>query len=162
MATDPEPTAEEPLESFYGLDADEVRRLAEATADAEEVAAAAAAGGREPRPRSDAGSGRKRTVTGALMAGIAMGLREVFEPEVHDRTAVEQPAPEQPLEPQKYEIHLDPVAPESSFAIYRPWVDGVVDPGDPGDPDKPDRPDKPAADVAPRRPQGGGAGALGG
>ena len=33
------------------------------------------------------------------MAGIAMGFREVFEPERHDRTAIEQPAPEQPWSP---------------------------------------------------------------
>ena len=85
----------------------------------------------EAPARGGAGGGRKRTVTGALMAGIAMGLREVFEPEVHDRTAIEQPAPEQPLEPQKYEIHLDPVSAESSFAIYRPWVDGTEGDVDP-------------------------------
>ena len=83
------------------------------------------------------------------MAGIALGLRDVFEPEYHDRIAVEQPAPEQPLEPQKYEVHLDPVVPESSFAIYRPWVDD--------DPDDP----QPAPDRGGRSP-GGGAGALGG
>ena len=85
---------------------------------------------------------RKRTVTGALMAGIAMGFREVFEPEVHDRTAIEQPAPEQPMEPQKYEIHLDPVAAESSFAIYRPWVDGTE-----GEPNR-----RPTAAPPPSRP----------
>jgi hypothetical protein len=84
------------------------------------------------------------------MAGIAMGLRDVFEPEYHDRTAVEQPAPEQPLEPQKYEVHLDPVTPESSFAIYRPWVD--------------DGPEESEASPRGREDEagGGGAGALGG
>ncbi len=161
MPPDPEPAGEEPLESFYGLDAGEVRRLAEAEADAEAAAAARDAAGSEPRVRSEAGSVRKRGVTGALMAGIAMGFREVFERESNDRTAIEQPAPEQPLEPQKYEIHLDPVAPESSFAIYRPWVDGPDGDGDDAGPDSgPDR--APAPPVADRRPPGGGAGALGG
>ena len=101
---------DEPLEEFYGNEADEVQRLAGSVSES--------SAGRE-----STGSIRWRTpVTGALMAGIALGLREVFEPERHDRIAVEQPAPGQPMEPDKYEIHLDPVAPESSFAIYRPWV----------------------------------------
>ncbi|MEA2973611.1 MAG: hypothetical protein QOG82_2069 [Actinomycetota bacterium] len=140
---------EEPLEEFYG---DEWPAETEGAADGEPPADG------EPRVRSDAGGGRKRSVTGALMAGIALGLREVFEPEVHDRTAIEQPAPEQPLEPQKYEIHLDPVSAESSFAIYRPWVDGTEGEVDPqSDPPTPPPPAEP-----PPPPKGGGAGALGG
>ena len=99
------------------------------------------------------------------MAGIAMGLREVFEPERHDRTAIEQPAPEQPTEPQKYEIHLDPVTPESSFAIYRPWLDGDGEPH--AEPDaEPDADSDSDVRPAPARPvekpRGGGMGALGG
>ncbi len=142
---------EESLESFYGDDALD--------------AAPTPATGGEPSARPDAGSGRKRTVTGALMAGIAMGLREVFEPERHDRTAIEQPAPTQPTEPQKYEIHLDPVTPESSFAIYRPWLDGDGDgdrDGD-GDGDAEAGPDvRPVSARPAERPRGGGMGALGG
>ena len=142
MADEPSLPADEPLEDFYGDDADEVPRLA-ASSGAD---SATAATGRE-----STGSTRWRTpVTGALMAGIAMGLRDVFEPEYHDRTAVEQPAPEQPLEPQKYEVHLDPVTPESSFAIYRPWVDD----DDPGGSEE--------GHGRGRNDQGGGAGALGG
>ncbi|MEA2826005.1 MAG: hypothetical protein QOG43_444 [Actinomycetota bacterium] len=147
MADDPAPD-EESLESFYGDEAD---------------ALPAATG--EPRAKPHVGEGRKRTVTGALMTGIALGFRQVFEPEYHDRTAVEQPAPEQPTEPQKYEIHLDPVAPESSFAIYRPWIDGSGGPDPDSDPEpepdaEPDVPPAPA--VHAERPQGGGMGALGG
>ena len=130
-----------PLEEFYGeeADTDEARRLA-APPSGE------SGSGSPSRP----GGTRWRTpVTGALMAGIAMGLRDVFEPEYHDRTAVEQPAPTQPLEPQRYEVHLDP-APESSFAIYRPWVD-----------DEPDEP-PPASGIRGREGGGGGTGALGG
>lgn len=102
-----------------------------------------------------AGGVRKKTVTGALVAGIALGLRDVFEPEHHDRIAIEQPAPEQPEEPQTYEIHLDPVAPESSFAIYRPWLEGEAE----EDPEAPPPAVPPPADP---RPRGGGMGALGG
>ncbi len=149
MADDPSPAAEEPLEAFY---TDE--------AEAEWLARMAPADG-EPKPRGEAGAGRKRSVTGALMAGIAMGFRDVFEPESHDRTAIEQPAPEQPLEPQKYEIHLDPVAPESSFAIYRPWVDGTEEAAADSDSGSDESP-PPVPTEPPPRPRGGGAGALGG
>ena len=147
MPGDPPPAADEPLEEFYSDDA-----------EAEWLARMEPADGEVP-PRSDVGGGRKRSVTGALMAGIALGLREVFEPEVHDRTAIEQPAPEQPLEPQKYEIHLDPASAESSFAIYRPWVDGTEEEVDP-EADRPTTPPPPAEPSPP--PRGGGAGALGG
>jgi hypothetical protein len=137
--------AEEPLEAFYSDEA-----------EAEWLARMEPADGEAPPP-GEAGGVRRRTVTGALMAGIAMGFREVFEPEVHDRTAIEQPAPEQPLEPQKYEIHLDPVSAESSFAIYRPWVDGTEEVDPQSDRSTPAPPAEP-----PARPKGGGAGALGG
>ena len=143
---EPIPPEDEPLEAFYGDEADEARWLAEpAGGEAASMAGDAADGG---TPAS--GSRWRAPVTGALMAGIALGLRDVFEPEYHDRIAVEQPAPGQPLEPQKYEVHLDPVAPESSFAIYRPWLED----------DDPDGPRAAPDDVG--RTKGGGAGALGG
>ena len=44
------------------------------------------------------------------MAGIAMGLRDVFEPELPRPHRHRAAGPEQPLEPQHYEVHLDPVA----------------------------------------------------
>ena len=151
----PDESPDEPLEAFYGDDDDDVvRRLAEpGEADSDRADGARTGSPAGPGSGAGAGGGRRTTVTGALMAGIAMGLRDVFEPTYHDRTAIEQPAPEQPLEPQKYEVHLDPVAPESSFAIYRPWVDeGSDDPDQPGHPGSDDR----------RGREGGGAGALGG
>ena len=148
MPDEQPPAADEPLEAFYSDEA-----------EAEWLARMEPADGEAP-PRGGAGGGRKRTVTGALMAGIAMGLREVFEPEAHDRTAIEQPAPEQPLEPQKYEIHLDPASAESSFAIYRPWVDGTEGEVDPQS-DRPTPTPPPPAEPPPP-PKGGGAGALGG
>ena len=138
------PSDDEPLEAFYG---DEADALLDPPSDG------------EARTRADAGGGRKRTVAGALMAGIALGFREVFERESHDRTAIEQPAPEQPTEPQKYEIHLDPVAPESSFAIYRPWIDGEPEADGGADPEA-DAPPAPAARA--QKPGAGGMGALGG
>ena len=97
------PEADEPLEEFYGDD-----RVADAA--------------KAPPPPA-ASPGRRMSVGGALMAGFALGLRDVFEPKHQDRIAVEAEAPGQPVEPQRYEVHLDPQDPHSSFAIYRPWVD---------------------------------------
>jgi hypothetical protein len=142
-------SVDEPLEAFYGDEAEEAQRLAASPPDGS--GGLGDSGSRSGSGSSPAGGSRWRApVTGAVMAGIAMGLRDVFEPEYHDRTAVEQPAPTQPLEPQKYEVHLDPVAPESSFAIYRPWVD-----------DEPDE-SRPASGGRDGEAAGGGAGALGG
>jgi len=97
----------EPLEAFYGEEADEVELL---RPTGERVAPQ-----RDPTPR--AGAGR------ALLTGIAMGLREVFDPEPKERSVIEQEAPGQPTEPQRLEVHLDPFDPCESFAVYRPWLD---------------------------------------
>jgi len=59
-----------------------------------------------------------------LLTGIAMGLREVFDPEPKERSVVEQEAPGEPTEPQRLELHLDPFDPCESFAVYRPWLEG--------------------------------------
>ncbi len=98
----------EPLEIFYGEDAEEVQLL-RPTGER-----------RAPKAPSSprAGAGR------ALLTGIAMGLREVFDPEPKERTVIEQEASGEPAEPQRLELHLDPFDPCESFAVYRPWVDG--------------------------------------
>ena len=153
IPTEPIPLGDEPLEAFYGDSGDEVERLAEAPGGGSEAdGGGSEADGGDSGGGGTAGSGSRwrAPVTGALMAGIALGLRDVFEPEYHDRIAVEQPAPGQPLEPQKYEVHLDPVVPESSFAIYRPWLED----------DDPDGPRAAPDDGGGTT--GGGAGALGG
>jgi hypothetical protein len=66
---------------------------------------------------------RARTATGALLTGIALGLRDVFDPEKkRDTIAIEQEAPGEPEEPQRYEVHLNR-SPRDAQAIYRPWVE---------------------------------------
>jgi hypothetical protein len=56
------------------------------------------------------------------MTGIALGLRDVFDPErKRDTIAIEQEAPAEPLEPQRYEVRLN-TSPRDGQAIYRPWV----------------------------------------
>ena len=101
----------EPLEALYGEEPDDVQVLRPSGGQAP-----AGGGRRFPDPRP--GVGR------ALLTGIAMGLREVFDPEPKERSVVEQEAPGEPTEPQRLELHLDPFDPCESFAVYRPWLEG--------------------------------------
>ena len=94
----------EPLEEFYGRD--DLFGFKPATA---------------PLPRPPAK--KARTATGALLTGIALGLRDIFDPEKkRDTIAIEQEAPGEPEGPQRYEIRLNG-SPRDGQAIYRPWVD---------------------------------------
>ncbi len=103
-------TGEEPLEAFYGRDD---------------------LFGFKPQPAVPRPPPRKaRTATGALLTGIALGLRDVFDPEKKvDTIAIEQEAPTEPDEPQEYEIRLNG-SPRDAQAIYRPWVN--EEDGEPG------------------------------
>ena len=97
-------TGAEPLEDFYGRD--DLFGFKPATA---------------PLPRPPAK--KARTATGALLTGIALGLRDIFDPEKkRDTIAIEQEAPGEPEGPQRYEIRLNG-SPRDGQAIYRPWVD---------------------------------------
>jgi len=101
---------DEPLEAFYGQD------------DIFGLKLPGPAPVPKPPPR------RTRTATGALLTGIALGLRDVFDPEKkHDTVAIEQEAPAEPEGPQEYEVRLAS-SPRDSQAIYRPWVAEEGDP----------------------------------
>jgi hypothetical protein len=103
-AEEPVDPAEQPLEEFYGRD--DLFGFKPATA---------------PLPRPPAK--KARTATGALLTGIALGLRDIFDPEKkRDTIAIEQEAPGEPEGPQRYEIRLNG-SPRDGQAIYRPWVD---------------------------------------
>lgn len=107
--TDQPEDDEEPLESFYGRD--DIFGFKPAP----------------PPPRVP--PKKARTATGALLTGIALGLRDVFDPEKKkDPVAIEQEAPGEPEEPQQYEIRLR-ASPRDSQAIYRPWVKQEGDEG---------------------------------
>jgi hypothetical protein len=105
-AADPgDAPAEEPLEAFYGQDDIFGLEL-----------------GAKPMPRPPVR--KARTATGALLTGIALGLRDIFDPEKkRDTIAIEQEAPGEPEGPQRYEIRLNG-SPRDGQAIYRPWVEG--------------------------------------
>ncbi len=97
--------ADEPLEAFYGQDDMFGLEL-----------------GSKPMPRPPVR--KARTATGALLTGIALGLRDIFDPEKkRDTIAIEQEAPGEPEGPQRYEIRLNG-SPRDGQAIYRPWVEG--------------------------------------
>ena len=96
-----QPPDEEPLEVFYGRE-----ELFEQRPQPELP---------PPPPR------RARTATGAILTGIALGLRDVFDPTPKDKIAIEQEAPGLPAEPQRFELRLQG-GPRGSSAIYRPWV----------------------------------------
>jgi len=105
-AAEPDDVApgDEPLEDFYGRD--DLFGFKPATA---------------PLPRPPVK--KARTATGALLTGIALGLRDIFDPEKkRDAIAIEQEAPGEPEGPQRYEIRLNS-SPRDAQAIYRPWVD---------------------------------------
>jgi hypothetical protein len=98
-----EPAGDEPLEEFYGRD--DLFGFKPV----------------EPMPRPPVK--KARTATGALLTGIALGLRDIFDPEKkRDTIAIEQEAPGEPEGPQRYEIRLNS-SPRDAQAIYRPWVD---------------------------------------
>ena len=99
-----QPPADEPLEDFYG---------GEDPFGFGPVA-------RRPAPVPPR---KARTATGALLTGIALGLRDVFDPErKRDTIAIEQEAPGEPEGPQRYEVKLNG-SPRDAQAVYRPWVD---------------------------------------
>jgi len=100
----PDEPADEPLEDFYGRD--DILGLTTA-----------------PKPMPRPPVKKARTATGALLTGIALGLRDIFDPEKkRDTIAIEQEAPGEPEGPQRYEIRLNS-SPRDAQAIYRPWVD---------------------------------------
>jgi hypothetical protein len=101
-ASAPRPAEDDSLESFYGRDD--------------------IFGFKPQKPLPKVPPKKARTATGALLTGIALGLRDVFDPEKkNDTIAIEQEAPAEPDEPQEYEIRLNG-SPRDAQAIYRPWV----------------------------------------
>jgi hypothetical protein len=101
------PQGDEPLEAFYGTD---------------DIFGLKLPGPSRPPETPPVPPKKARTATGALLTGIALGLRDVFDPEKKkDPVAIEQVAPTEPDGPQEYEIHLRS-SPRDSQAVYRPWV----------------------------------------
>ena len=65
---------------------------------------------------------RRRTAAGAVLASVARGLQQVFDPERKERVVIEQEAPARPDDPEPVELHFDPESPRASFVVLRPWL----------------------------------------
>ncbi len=65
---------------------------------------------------------RRRSATGAVLTGIALGLQEVFQPP-RDEPAVVVTADDGADDPPRpVEVHLDPDDPSATIAVVRPWL----------------------------------------
>jgi hypothetical protein len=65
---------------------------------------------------------RRRTATGAVLTGIALGLREALESE-KERPAMVQPVPGGDGDDDRgVDLYMDPEHPELTVAVVRPWL----------------------------------------
>jgi hypothetical protein len=65
---------------------------------------------------------RRRSATGAILTGIAFGLRQALEEPRDDPAIVVEVPGEPPGPPQPMELHMDPDRPEETWVIVRPWL----------------------------------------
>ena len=65
---------------------------------------------------------RRRTATGALLTGVALGLAEVFEPPPAEVAIVAEAPGEPPGPPRAVTVHLDEDDPSASSVVIRPWL----------------------------------------
>lgn len=65
---------------------------------------------------------RTSTLPGAILNGIALGLREVLEPPKREDAPLIAEAPGDPPDPRHVETNLDPDDPAASSVTVRPWL----------------------------------------
>jgi hypothetical protein len=113
--SDPEPASAELEENPSSVDADEPRGPAECTEDASAVPP-----DRHQEPKDPLRFSRwmKRSTAGAVMTGIAVGLREALEPRRPEVAVVvdadEPDAPDGPID-----LRFDPESPQNTVAVIR-------------------------------------------
>lgn len=79
---------------------------------------------------------RRNTAAGAVLSGMALGLREVFDPVEREEAPIVQDAPGEPDVPRHVDAHLDPDDPTASSVTVRPWVaEAARQPADAATPD---------------------------
>jgi hypothetical protein len=64
---------------------------------------------------------RRRSVTGMLLTGIALGLREALEPK-RDEPAIMAEAPGEPPGDKALDVSVDTDRPNESVLVIRPWL----------------------------------------
>jgi hypothetical protein len=65
---------------------------------------------------------RRRSATGAILTGIAFGLRQALELPREEPAIVVQAPGEPPGPPRPMQLHMDPDHPEETWVILRPWL----------------------------------------
>ncbi len=62
---------------------------------------------------------RNNTASGAIVAGIALGLQQVFDPVERDTIAIEQEVPDKPGDPGRVELNFDPTDFRATTIVIR-------------------------------------------
>jgi hypothetical protein len=64
---------------------------------------------------------RKRSATGAILTGIALGFQQVFEPERNDPAIIQETSGEPPKD-LPVEAEIEQLRPRQSVVSIRPWL----------------------------------------
>jgi hypothetical protein len=75
-----------------------------------------------PDPLEGVHAWRRRTAAGAILTGVALGLRQALEPPAEERQVVVDASGDPPGPPQPVELHFDPAGPAHSWVVLRPWL----------------------------------------
>ena len=73
-------------------------------------------------PSSGVQKFRRNTAVGAVLNGMALGLRDVFDPVQREEAPIVRDADGEPDVPRHVDAHLDPDDPANSSVTVRPWL----------------------------------------
>ena len=73
-------------------------------------------------PSSAIGQFRQNTVAGAILGGVAIGLRDIFDPVVREEAPIVQDWAGDPPRPRPIDVDLDPDDPSASSVLVRPHL----------------------------------------
>lgn len=73
-------------------------------------------------PSSGVQKFRRSTAMGAVLNGMALGLRDVFDPVKREEAPIVQDASGEPDVPRHVDAHLDPDDPAASSVTVRQWL----------------------------------------
>jgi hypothetical protein len=65
---------------------------------------------------------RRRSASGAILTGIALGLQYALEPDKTPPAIVQQVPGEPPGPPEPFEVHVEPDHPEETVVVIRSWL----------------------------------------
>lgn len=77
----------------------------------------------EIQPSTGVQKFRRNSAVGAVLNGMALGLRDVFDPVKREEAPIVQDAPGEPDVPRRVDAHIDPDDPSASSVTVRPWLD---------------------------------------